>query len=108
MSPDLAARKVIVAAYLYYRLDSPTMDDSEYDKLSVFVSENWDDLHPDRKWCCGSAADIRAGGSHIKFTTVAVCAAGFLYEKVFSKPVPSVPDRWHFDPEHGHYVTATL
>jgi hypothetical protein len=75
LTPDYAARKVIVAAFCYYVLDDPIMDDATYDKLSVYVAKNFDKLHPDRQWCLRNPDDTRAGGSHIRYSLLAASAA---------------------------------
>ena len=46
MSPNHAARLLIMSAYLYYRCDTNVIDDGEYDKLSLAVANNWDKLDP--------------------------------------------------------------
>lgn len=108
LAPDLAARKVIVAAYLYYVMDSPTMSDGEYDKLSQYVAEHWDKLDPVRQWQLGDAASTRAGGSHIKFTAYAVGAARNLYWQTHKRySVYPYPTRWKKRKEDDlRYVTA--
>lgn len=75
LTPDYAARKVIVAAFLYYVLDSPQMNDARYDRLSEYVADHWDELHGDRRWALRDPASIRAGGSHIWFSMLAAGAA---------------------------------
>lgn len=100
--PDLAGRRIIVAAYCYYVLDDPVMTDAEYDKLSQYVADNWDALDPDRQWALGNPDSTRAGGSHIKFSRRAVSAA-------LGREQPlAMPLDWKFDKTHGHYVTAVL
>lgn len=106
ITPDLAARKIIVAAYLYYVLDQPQMSDGEYDQLSLFVAENWDQLHPDRQWALGSPQDVRAGGSHVKFSSIAV---GCAYQKLADaniEPRFPPPTDWLWNEQVGSYVTA--
>ena len=50
MNVTHAARQIILSAYLYYRCDTNVIDDGEYDKLSLFVAENWDKLDPQLQW----------------------------------------------------------
>ena len=108
MVPDLAARKIIVAAYIYYCLDHNIMSDAEYDKLSQYVADNWDKLAPARQWCLGSADQTRASGFHIRFTRYAVSAARQAYAKDRGRnpthPYPEEED-WLTGP-HGSYVTT--
>jgi NAD-dependent DNA ligase len=104
MSPDLAARRILVAAYCYYVLDTSPMSDAEYDKLSNIVADHWDELPPVRQWALGNPTDTRASGSHFKFTTLTVDAARHLVKT--EHPYPS---KWSFNKEHQvHYVTAVL
>lgn len=106
LSPDLAARCVIVAAYMYYVLDQSERNDSEYDNLARFVADNWDKLEDDRKWALGSPEQIRSTGSHIKYAYAAVAAA---YEQLRSRginPSQPFPTEWQEEAGHGRYVTA--
>ena len=104
-TPDLAARQVIVAAYCYYVLDNPVMDDGEYDKLSVVAADNWSELHKDRQWALGDPESTRAGGSHIKFSMRAVCAAHDKLERMGRTAKP-FEHRWRRAKGIGRYVTA--
>ena len=110
IDPDLAARKLIVAAYLYYVLDSPTISDHEYDQLSVYVSQHFKKLNKIRQWQLGSANDIYSGGSHIKFTVMAVNAAREMYREANgSDPELPSPEEWKEEKFSGitlRYVTA--
>ena len=106
LSPDLAARCVIVAAYLYYVLDCPIRDDAEYDRLSQYVADNWDQLSEDRKWALESAEAIRSTGHHIKFPQAAVFAAYRQLADAGTAPKFAPPTDWKIDPQHGRYVTA--
>lgn len=106
MSPDLAARKVIVAAWLYYVGDRPIMSDGEYDKLSQYVADNWDDLLPDQKWALRDPDSVRAGGSHIRFARRAVCGALQAYADHFGCPRPPEPSRWKIRKDGVHYTGA--
>lgn len=104
---DLAARKVIVAAFCYYVLDDPIMSDGRYDKLSQFVAKHWDDLHPDRRWALGSARDTRAGGSHIKYSVYAANAALSAYRVKTGRPAFRIDvRRWRETSKGRRYATA--
>lgn len=100
MNHDLAARKVIVASYMYYMFDAPPLSDGEYDALCKIVADNWDQLDPVRQWQLGSADEIRASGFGIKHTAYSVAAAYALYFETHGKP-PSfpwpAPKRWKRD-----------
>lgn len=97
MTPDLAARKVIVQSYLYYVLDAPTMSDGEFDKLSVYVSQHWDELDPVRQWQLGSPEAIYSSGAHIKFTVYSVAAAHQLYKEANGKWPDAYHHKWKTD-----------
>lgn len=101
LTPDLAARKILVAAYLYYNHDRSIMSDGEYDKLSQYVANHWDELPPIRQWCLGSAEATRATGMHFKFTTYCTAAARHLVG-----PLPA--DNEFYDETHRvHYTVVT-
>lgn len=94
LNGDWAARRVIVAAFLYYVLDEPCMDDAEYDRLSRYVAKHWDELAWERQWACKSPEAIKSSGAHIRFTSLAACAALNRY-----KYITGVSLRWHPDME---------
>ena len=75
MSPNHAARLLIMSAYLYYRCDTNVIDDGEYDKLSLAVAKNWDKLGPQLQWQLVDPDAIRATGSGILITQMGVSAA---------------------------------
>ena len=75
MTPDYAARKLIVAAFCYYVIDDPIMTDATYDRYSQYVADHWDELSEDRRWALRSAKDVRSTGYHIWFSLMAAGAA---------------------------------
>ena len=75
MTVNHAARQIIMSAYLYYRCDTNVIDDGEYDKLSLFVAENWDKLDPQLQWQLVDPDAIRATGSGILITQMGMNAA---------------------------------
>ncbi|WP_316172951.1 DNA ligase LigA-related protein [Bradyrhizobium sp. SZCCHNRI2049] len=109
MNADLAARKLIVAAYIYYCLDHNIMSDHEYDALSNFVADHWDELDPVRQWQLGSPEQIRASGFHILYTVLAVDAARqAFHEHTGRYPHQRIPGRWKRNKELGlRYVTSS-
>jgi len=44
MCPNLAARQVLMSAYLYYKRDESVLSDGENDALVVSVVNNWDKI----------------------------------------------------------------
>jgi hypothetical protein len=106
--PDLAARWVIVNAYLYYVLDSPLMPDADYDGWSQYVADNWKQLSPDRQWALDSPRKIRASGFHIKFSSYAVGAAEYGYHTAFRKGPPRTPSKWLTRKDGCRYVTVGM
>lgn len=104
---DVAARNLIMAAYAYYVLDSPIMDDALYDKLSQRVADKWPLLMEERKWALGNPEDTRASGSHFKFSTRAVMAVAHKFREL-GRPEPPMPETWSFDENFGHYVTCVM
>lgn len=106
LTPDLAARRVIVAAYAYYVLDQPIMSDAAYDRLSKYVANNWDELDRDRQWALDTPEDTRAGGSHIFFSQIAV---GACYRELINRgkrPRFPFPTKWKQTKKGRRYVTA--
>lgn len=100
MSPDLAARRVLMSAYLYYVLDNPVLPDNEYDALANWVAERWHRVAPIRQWQCGSKEQIAATGHHVKVTWATVDAAHRWAG--ISKACPL--QNWSWSPEHlVHY-----
>lgn len=105
--PDLAARKVIVSAYLYYVCDAPILSDAEYDRLSCVAATGWGELHPDRQWALGEPDEIRASGCGIKFSSLAVHAARTAYTQHFKRTPPfPLPTTWRERSDGVRYVTA--
>jgi NAD-dependent DNA ligase len=85
MSPNQAARLLIMSAYLYYRCDSPVLTDDEYDKLSMYVAKHWDKLTPQLQWQLGDPDAIRATGSGILITQMGQSAAHNWHQKKTGK-----------------------
>jgi hypothetical protein len=73
--PDYIARKVLIAAYIYYVLDDNIMSDERYDRLSRYVVRHWDELHPDRKWCMQDPDETYSSGNHFRFSSACASAA---------------------------------
>ena len=61
-------RRVLTAAYCYYGLDSPIMSDGDYDKLSREIAKRWGELEFDEQFKLGSAGELRASGSHFRYS----------------------------------------
>lgn len=75
MTPSLGARKLIMAAYLYYRRASPIIDDASYDKLAIGIVKRWDKLDEHLQWQLGSKIELLSSGHHIRVTKQAEAAA---------------------------------
>lgn len=106
LEPDFAARKIIVAAFLYYVMDSPTMSDAEYDRLSKIVADGWDEISKDRQWALGDPDTIRNKGNHIRFSSHAVGAA-LNHHKYKTGVVREDPREWWKERRDGvRYVTC--
>lgn len=75
MTPDLAARRVVVHSFLYYGLDTSLIEDSEFDNLCKIAADGWDQLDPARKKQLGSAAKIRTSGYHCKISRLGISVA---------------------------------
>lgn len=75
------ARWLIMSSYLYYQRSCNVLSDGDYDKLSNFVADNWDELTEQLKWQLNSPEDIRATGNGIKITQMGESAALTWYKK---------------------------
>lgn len=95
MSPDLAARRLIMAAHLYYDHAQPIISDSENDKLAKFVSAHFDDLHPTRQWQLRNRKIILTTTHHVKLTAQSIQASHKWYYSAFR--------RW---PNHAAYCLS--
>lgn len=84
MPPDLAARKLLVAAYMYYNIAKPCMTDAEYDKLGQYVYKHYHELEPDRQFMLGDRRTMRTSGAGFKFSKACVwcCRSLFPHEEI--------------------------
>ena len=83
-----------MSAYLYYRCDTNVIDDGEYDKLSLFVAENWDNLDPQLQWQLVDPDAIRATGSGILITQMGVNGALAWYRKENRRKITGYNMKW--------------
>jgi len=98
MTPSLGARKLIMAAYLYYRRSSPIMDDVTYDKLAWGVAKRWDQLDRHLRWQLGSKIEILTTGSHIKITKASEAGAIMWHAAVIGEELHGYPIKdWVWD-----------
>lgn len=72
---DLVARRVVMASFLYYSLDTSIVDDKTYDKWCRRLARRWDSLSRFHKWQLGSPEDIKATGYHVRITHAALGGA---------------------------------
>jgi hypothetical protein len=85
ISPDFAARKILLAAYCYYVLDYSMMTDAKYDRLSDYVARRWKDVDPDRQFALCNPCDTRSTGMHFRFSVHTVGAALNYYKYATGK-----------------------
>lgn len=104
---DYEGRRLLVAAYLYYVLDTSPMSDGEYDKLSAFVAKHWDELKPDRQWAMRDPVSTKAGGSHFRFSTLVVSAALNRYKYITGQSLEFPNELWRESKTNGRYVTCS-
>lgn len=105
MTPDLAARKLLVAAYAYYVLDEPIMDDARYDELSRYVARNWNELDPDRQWALDTPEQTRSSGMHFYYPVIAVHACYHELHRRGITPRFPFPTEWRETKKGRRYVT---
>jgi len=92
MSPDKAARWLIMSSYLYYQRNTNVLDDGEYDELSTYVADNFDDISEQLQWQLESAEAIRATGNGVKITKMGEASAIAWHENNVGKlPEGSIP-----------------
>jgi len=100
MSPDLAARQVLMSCYLYYGCNCNVLDDAQYDAATRLVAERWSEIDPVRQFQLGSPEKILTTGSHVKLTRYTICAAMAWHHQIvghYPEPDLSRP-RWKYDP----------
>lgn len=109
LAPNRAARWLIMSAYLYYHRDSPVLSDGDYDEVSKFVADNFDELDPQLQWQLESAEAIRATGQGIKITARGESAAVTWYKD----NIGGLPGgyaigsrQWKISPEFGCAYTT--
>lgn len=113
--PDLKARKLLMAAHLYYDRGISIMADAAYDELSREVADdivltNTGALPPDmaidpvRIWQLGDPQDVRSSGMAFKFTWATIHGAESWYRSTTNmRPKPFSPRmRW----SNKHKVSA--
>lgn len=81
MNTNIAAKKLIMSAYLYYRCDVSVLSDGDYDKLSVHVYDHWDELTDQLKWQLGDREGVRSTGIGILITQLGQDAAHSWYRQ---------------------------
>ena len=104
MVPDLAARLVIMASYLYYERNSPIVSDGVFDETCKMVAAKWGELAEIRRWQLESPEAILAGGHHVKITRIGENAAIALHlakMKVHPHGTPIPPGRWQTSRKFG-------
>ena len=106
MHPDLAARKVLAAAYAYNVLAMPILDDARFDELSRLAADGWDQLDPVRKWQMESPQATRATSMHFKYTAATIGAARSEYFRINKRYAPPEEEAWKTDHMDIRYVTG--
>ena len=80
MTPDLKARRVLMASWLYYEQSVSVITDAEFDRLCQEVADELEwgeamgecDIDPLRVFQLGTAEELRATGCHV-WLTYATC-----------------------------------
>lgn len=85
MTADLRARRLLMAAHLYYDRHHNVMSDAAYDALSLQVISDMEmmasglpgveQIQAIRLYQLGSVEDLRASGFHLKFTRATIGGA---------------------------------
>ena len=105
---DTTARRVLMAAYLYYRHDTSIMSDGEFDEMCLRLARRWFVLDPFLKWQLGSAHDLGSGGAHLKITQA--CEGGALSwaRRRLLTSLPPHGGEWNWDDARAvHWITAS-
>lgn len=108
MTADLAARRVLMSALLYYECSTNVLSDAEYDELSRLVADRWSDLTPFRQWQLGSPEEIRASGHHVKITVLVEHGARSWHLRVHNTKPTLLPAEWKIAEEWGGLRYRTL
>ena len=66
---------LLFASYCYYMCNISLLSDDDYDQLSLIISDNWDNLHPQWKWTFVNKDDIRATGVGMRMSALQQQAA---------------------------------
>ncbi len=105
---DTLARRVLMAAFLYYRHDTSIMSDGEFDEECLRLATRWLALDPFLQWQFGSPHDLGAGAMHVKITKA--CEGGALaWAKrcLLTTLPPIADDEWNWDAvRQVRWVTA--
>ena len=111
MTPDLTARRVIVASLLYYGMDLALVDDATYDEMANRVADQFGRLSALRKWQLGSAQAIRASGYQCKVTQAAAAAAVIWAEQHHPTGIVPYAHRqrpWRYSDTHAvHWLSVS-
>lgn len=92
ISPDLAARRLMMAAFLYYQCDTPVLSDAENDELVKYVAHNWDYIPAEYQERMDSADAILATTHHVMISRQTYDAALlWLFEETGEDPVNLPP-----------------
>lgn len=106
---DRVARRVLMAALLYYRHDISIMPDGDFDAMCLRLAHRWIALDPFLQWQLGSPHDLGAGGAHLKVTKA--CEGGALAwakQRLLTTLPRATPGEWAWDEAmQVHWVSAS-
>ncbi len=74
---DILIPKYLVHCYIYYKLGTSIISDSQFDTMAQRIYRNWDDIdHPNKDLI--DKEGLKSGGSYIQFTSRIEHAANYL------------------------------
>lgn len=113
MTPDMKARRVLMAAWLYYEKSVSVVSDEEFDRMCRDVAEELEwhdvigecDIAPIRVTQLGTAEQLRASAFHVLLTHATIGAAMSWYaeENPDVTPLSDLKGSvgWRTDTTHG-------
>ena len=103
---DLRARKVLMAALLYYRHSVSIMSDEEFDHTCARLARRWEVIDERYQWQLGSADELRATGHHFRITVATEGGARAWARDVLGLDPPQVPTTdWTWCPKRQLFWT---
>lgn len=109
ISPDYAARLVVMSALLYYRFSSPVLTDDDNDKLVMYLSEpeHYGKLSALRQWQLGDINEFSSSTHRVYVTTMAYYGALSWHKWVTGTELVYPEPNWYTSVDYAtRYIPA--